>query len=125
MFGAFVSYFIFERTFISVLIAVIAGGGIFYLIGTIYEWVAKQPGLGLGDVYLMAFFGAYLGIKSLPFIILISSLSGTITGLYLMIVKGKDSKYALPFGPFLSFAALLYLFLGEKIINWYFDLLIR
>jgi leader peptidase (prepilin peptidase)/N-methyltransferase len=36
-----------------------------------------------------------------------------------MVAKGKDFKYAIPFGPFLSLGAVISLFYGEKIITWY------
>lgn len=123
--SGFISYFIFNRTLTSIIVAILVGGGIFYIIGKVYEFFAKREGLGGGDVKLMAFFGAFLGLKSIPFIILISSLAGTIVGIYLMVGKGKNSTFAIPFGPFLSGAALLYLFFGEKIINWYLTLFIR
>ncbi len=123
--AAGVSYFVFHRSFLSVVVAIITGGGIFYVTGKAYELIAKREGLGGGDVKLMAYFGAYLGIKAIPFIILISSLTGTIVGVYLMLVKGKDGKFALPFGPFLSFAAVLYLFFGDRLITWYLGYLGR
>jgi leader peptidase (prepilin peptidase)/N-methyltransferase len=40
-----------------------------------------------------------------------------------MIRSRADSKLALPFGPFLSFGALSYLFIGEQLIAWYLGLL--
>lgn len=123
--SALISYFFFNRSFTSIIVAILVGGGIFYLIGVVYEFLAKREGLGGGDVKLMAFFGAFLGIKSIPFIILVSSLTGTIVGVYLMLFKGKNSTFAIPFGPFLSGAAFLYLFFGEKIINWYLTLFFR
>ncbi len=121
--GYLISVFIFKRGFIEPLIALLIGGGIFYAIGKGYELIKKIEGLGGGDVKLMAMFGAFLGIKSIPFIILISSLTGTMLGLYLMIFKKKDSRFAIPFGPFLCFGAVTYIFWGEKIINWYLNLL--
>lgn len=123
--GGVISYFVFGRSFLEIVVATVTGGGIFYVIGKSYELIAKREGLGGGDVKLMAFFGAFLGLKSIPFIVLVSSLSGTILGIYLMLVKGKDTKFAIPFGPFLSGAAVLYVFLGEWIISWYLSLLIR
>jgi leader peptidase (prepilin peptidase)/N-methyltransferase len=51
--------------------------------------------------------------------ILLSSLIGSVTGVAVMLIKGKDFKYAIPFGPFLSLGAVLSLFYGEKIIRWY------
>lgn len=113
------SIFLFDRTIIETLLATIIGGGIFWIIGKSYELIAKKEGLGGGDVKLMAFFGAYLGIKSIFFIIFVSSLLGTIYGLSLIAFKGKKTSHAIPFGPFLSFGALLYLFFGDKIITWY------
>jgi leader peptidase (prepilin peptidase)/N-methyltransferase len=35
-----------------------------------------------------------------------------------MIVRGKDMKYAVPFGPFLSIAAVAYLFVGIDVMNF-------
>ena len=49
-------------------------------------------------------------------------LGGTV-GLATMIYQNSDSRLALPFGPFLAFGALCYLFFGEELINWYFGLL--
>lgn len=113
------SIFIFDRSFIQTITATIIGGGIFWIIGKTYELIAKREGLGGGDVKLMAFFGAYLGLKSIFFIIFVSSLIGTIYGLFLMALKGKKTTHAIPYGPFLSFGAFLYLFFGDKIITWY------
>lgn len=68
--------------------------------------------MGGGDIKLLAMLGAFLGWKSLIFIILVSSLTAVIVGITLMMIKRKDMKYALPFGPFLSLAAIAYLFWG-------------
>ena len=37
----------------------------------------------------------------------------------IIVLKGKDFKYAIPFGPFLSLGAVISLFYGNHIINWY------
>jgi leader peptidase (prepilin peptidase)/N-methyltransferase len=36
-----------------------------------------------------------------------------------MVLKGKDFKYAIPFGPFLSLGAVIALFYKNEIISWY------
>ena len=36
--------------------------------------------------------------------------------------KGRDFKYAIPFGPFLSLGAVISLFFGEDLIYWYLTL---
>jgi leader peptidase (prepilin peptidase)/N-methyltransferase len=60
--------------------------------------------------------GAFLGWKSLLFILLMSSLLGAFVGLVFILFKGKDMKYAVPFGPFLCIAAVVYLFFGDDLM---------
>lgn len=121
--GYILSAFVLKRGYIDPLLGIIVGGGIFYIIGKSYELIKKIEGLGGGDVKLMAMFGAFFGLKSIPFIIIISSFTGTLLGLYLMFFHKKDSKFAIPFGPFLCLGAIVYIFFGERIINWYLGLL--
>jgi leader peptidase (prepilin peptidase)/N-methyltransferase len=49
-------------------------------------------------------------------------LIGSVVGITVMLIKGKDFKYAIPFGPFLSLAAMVSMFYGENIIHWYLAL---
>jgi leader peptidase (prepilin peptidase)/N-methyltransferase len=37
----------------------------------------------------------------------------------MLITAKADSKYAVPFGPFLSLGAIIYVLVGEALINWY------
>ena len=69
--------------------------------------------MGGGDVNLLAMLGAFLGWQSLLFILLVSSLLGAVVGVALILAKGKDLRYAVPFGPFLCAAAVLDLFTGD------------
>jgi leader peptidase (prepilin peptidase)/N-methyltransferase len=48
---------------------------------------------------------------------LFSSFSGAIVGITAMIIKKQDMKYAVPFGPFLSAAAVAYLFWGDTFMR--------
>jgi leader peptidase (prepilin peptidase)/N-methyltransferase len=61
--------------------------------------------------------GGFFGWKSLIFILLFSSFSGAIVGITAMIIKKQDMKYAVPFGPFLSAAAVAYLFWGDTFMR--------
>jgi leader peptidase (prepilin peptidase)/N-methyltransferase len=89
------------------------GGGSLFLVATLYQWLFKKEGMGGGDVKLLAMIGAFLGWKAVFLTIFLSSLIGSITGIVVMILKGKDFKYAIPFGPFLS-SAVVSLFYGEN-----------
>jgi leader peptidase (prepilin peptidase) / N-methyltransferase len=91
----------------------ILGGGLLYIIALIYFILRKREGMGMGDVKLLAMIGTFLGWKSIIYVTLISSVLGTIVGVAIMVYKRGDIRYALPFGPFLSLAAALYLFISE------------
>jgi leader peptidase (prepilin peptidase)/N-methyltransferase len=75
--------------------------------------------MGGGDIKLLAMIGAFLGWKAVILTILLGSLIGSIAGLSIMVLKGKDSKYAIPFGPFLSIGAVIALAYQNEIIFWY------
>jgi len=117
--GLLASLVIPQITFLNSLMGILLGGGSLFLVATLYEWIFKREGMGGGDVKLLAMIGAFLGWKAVILTILLSSMIGSITGILIMILKGKDFKYAIPFGPFLSMGAVIALFYGENLIRWY------
>ncbi len=106
-------------TFFESLIGVISGGGSLFLVATVYQWLFKREGMGGGDVKLLAMIGAFLGWKAVILTIFLSSFIGSIIGITVMLIKGKDFKYAIPFGPFLALGAVISLFWGENLISLY------
>jgi len=108
-----------QITFWSSLIGVLSGGGSLFLVATVYQWLFKREGMGGGDVKLLAMIGAFLGWKAVILNIFLSSFIGSIIGITVMLIKGKDFKYAIPFGPFLALGAVISLFWGENLISWY------
>jgi leader peptidase (prepilin peptidase)/N-methyltransferase len=106
-------------TFFNSLIGVLIGGGSLFAVATLYQWLFKREGMGGGDVKLLAMIGAFLGWKAVLLTILLSSLIGSISGISIMVLKGKNFKYAIPFGPFLSLGAVIALFYQNEIIFWY------
>ena len=117
--GLLASLMIPQITFSNSLLGILLGGGSLFLIATVYQWLFKREGMGGGDVKLLAMIGAFLGWKAVILTILLGSLIGSITGIIVMVSKGKDFKYAIPFGPFLSLGAVIALFYGENLIRWY------
>ena len=99
----------------SSLIGLLCGGGVLYALALGYALLRKIDGMGGGDIKLLAMIGAWLGWQSLPFVILLSSLSGSLVGLLAMLKQRKGGQTRIPFGPFLSLAALLYLFYQMEI----------
>ena len=106
----------FQDAFLGFLL----GGGCLYVIAFVYELVTKREGMGGGDIKLLAMMGAFLGWQSLLFILLVSSLLGAVVGIAVMMIKGQDMKYAVPFGPFLSLAAVAYIFFGDTAMRLFF-----
>ncbi len=101
---------------------IVVGGGSLYLVALAYEKLRKQEGLGGGDVKLIAMMGAFFGWRAALLILLISSFVGSIAGLFMVVAFRKDMKYAIPFGPFLAAAGVIYLFMGQRLIGWYLGL---
>lgn len=106
----------------SSLLGIILGGGSLLLVAYAYYWLTGNDGMGGGDIKLLAMMGAFLGWKSVPFIILASSLVGSVAGISIMLFQRKDSKLAIPFGPYLAAGAVLYIFYGRQLIQWYLHL---
>jgi leader peptidase (prepilin peptidase)/N-methyltransferase len=117
--GLLASLVLPQLTFFDSLIGFLLGGGSLFLVATLYQWLFKREGMGGGDVKLLAMIGAFLGWKAVILTILLGSLVGSITGIIIMVLKGKDFKYAIPFGPFLSLGAVIALFYQNEIIFWY------
>lgn len=91
------------------------GGGLFYLIA-----ILSRGGMGGGDIKMMAMVGAFMGWKAVLLTTFIGSLTGSILGIFLMLFRGKGRKTKIPFGPFLALGAIITLFFGRDILNWYF-----
>lgn len=108
--------FFLKLPWMEALIGLLIGGGVLFTIAFVYELITKREGMGGGDIKLLAMIGGFLGWKSLVFVLLFSSLTGAVIGITAMIINKQDTKYAVPFGPFLSAAAVAYLFLGDAFL---------
>lgn len=101
------------------LIGMVTGFGLFYLVALIGSAIFKKEALGGGDVKMMAMVGALMGWKTVLLTTFLGSLTGSIVGVLLMVLKGKDRKAQLPFGPFLALGTIITLFYGQEILSWY------
>jgi leader peptidase (prepilin peptidase)/N-methyltransferase len=104
-------------------LGIIIGGGIIYLTGFFFDLVyfklLKRPpiqgeteSMGGGDVKLLAMIGAFLGWRKVLLTFFLAPLFAVVVGIINLIVK-KD--HTIPYGPFLSLAALISLFWASKI----------
>jgi leader peptidase (prepilin peptidase) / N-methyltransferase len=83
-----------------------------------YLKVRKIEGLGVGDIKMVLLMGLFLGLHRLVAAIFLASFSGLLVGIFLIIFKKKNLKFALPFGPFLSLGSYISLFWGTDILAW-------
>lgn len=112
--------FVMNLRLLDAVLGIVIGGGILFLIAFAYELLRKTEGMGGGDIKLLAMMGAFLGWQSLWYIIMISSILGAVVGVTAMMIKKQDMQYAVPFGPFLSVAAISYLFFGTYVTRLLF-----
>jgi leader peptidase (prepilin peptidase) / N-methyltransferase len=98
--------------------AVLGGGGLFAL-ALVYELIRGEEGMGLGDVSMMCFVGAYLGWELTLLTVVLGSFLGSIVGLTQKFTQGVTLKHALPFGVFLGMGAVTSLLAGRQIVGWY------
>ncbi len=104
------------RATLQSLGGLLLGGGFLYLAAVAAEAILKKEAMGGGDVKLLAMMGAFLGWRGVLWTVFVSSLLGSVVGVYLRLTKGRER---IPFGPFLGAAAVLYIFFGEVVIRWY------
>ena len=113
--------FVPEISFMDSVLGIMLVGGSLYLIALTYYIFKKTEGMGGGDIKLLAMIGAAIGWKGVIVTIFIGSLAGTIAGIIIMISSRIiDIKLKIPFGPYLSIGAVIYIFFGQALIRWYF-----
>lgn len=91
-------------------------GGIF--LGLIVL-ATKGKGMGIGDVKLALIMGLILGWKYLIIALFFAFVIGALYGVVLLLLRKKNLKSSVAFGPFMVIGFYVALFLGGKIINWY------
>lgn len=105
----------------TAIIGAIAGYLLLWIIYWVFYLLTKKEGMGYGDFKLLAMLGAWLGWQMIPFIILFSSILGSIVGVTIMLTKHGKHRRLIPFGPFLAIAGWVALMWGPTINIWYIN----
>ena len=96
------------------IVASLAAGGFYLIAALIYP-----AGIGMGDVKLAAFLGAWLG-SSVIVALFAGSMLALIPAIVIVAMRGKEARnVGIPFAPFLAGGAIIALFFGESILNWW------
>lgn len=101
------------------IIGTIIGYGLLWSIARLYYLVTKKQGLGEGDFDLMALIGAFTGVEGVFSALFLASWTGTIVGTIYLLLYKQSKECRIPFAPFLSFGAIIYVFLQKSIHAWF------
>lgn len=105
------------------LLGLLVGGGILWVLAWASPYLFGKEGMGGGDIKLLAMIGAFLGWKPAVMTIMVGSFLGSLVGVTLIAAKVIKREDYIPFGPFLVCGALVALFFGQSILDWYQGLL--
>lgn len=116
------SFFRDDLTFRGALVGAVTGAGFLLLVYGAYLLIRRKEGLGMGDVTMLLMIGAFLGLQRTLLTLLLGSFFGALAGVFMILRRGKDFQFALPFGTFLAPAAFVSMLWGERIVRWYLSL---
>lgn len=85
--------------------------------------VIPREAMGFGDVKFMACIGAFIGWQGALFALFAGSFVGSVAGFAGLFLARDRSGVRLPFGPFLAIGALIWLFGGAAVFEWYLRIL--
>ncbi len=94
------------------LIGAAVGAGSLGLLTFGYWLLRREVAMGMGDIKLLAAFGAYFGPLALFPVLMIASTFGAVVGVTMAVFKGTGLRAGLPFGPFLAVGAGVWLYAG-------------
>jgi len=117
--GILVNLFNLYVPLVSSVIGAMAGYLILWSVYWMFKLLFGKEGMGYGDFKLLALLGAWLGWQMLPLIIILSALVGSIVGISLILLLGRDKNLPIPFGPYLAGAGWIALLWGNSITSQY------
>jgi leader peptidase (prepilin peptidase)/N-methyltransferase len=89
------------------------------ILGVARGLLIPREAMGRGDLKFLAAIGAFLGWRAVLFSLFAGSLLGSIIGLITLIVGRRVWSAKLPFGPYLAFGAVSWMFFGDLFLRWY------
>jgi leader peptidase (prepilin peptidase)/N-methyltransferase len=117
--GLALSFVSVRRTPLEAALGAALGAGGLFLLAFAYEKIAGQEGMGLGDVKMLGMIGALLGPAGVIVTILLASISGSVIGLAVILLRDGDGKTRLPFGVFLALGAIAAWFFADPLVARY------
>lgn len=102
-----------STSLIRSVIGLAVGFGSLFFVGEIGRWIFKKDAMGFGDVKLMGAIGAFFGWPAVIFTILVSSIAGSLVGIYLIVAKKYEWQSRIPYGPYIALACVVWMLGGH------------
>jgi leader peptidase (prepilin peptidase)/N-methyltransferase len=99
------------------IIGAVFGGGLILMIRVVGGWAYKKEVMGMGDVYLTAMIGAFVGFPNIILAIFIAAVCGAVSGIIYLSVTRKQRETPIPFGPFLSLGGAVVIITRIELLN--------
>ena len=99
------------------------GWSVLWLMGVVGTFVFRKEAMGFGDVKLLGAIGAFLGWRAVVFTIIVSSFLGSAVGIALVLLHKKEMQSRMPYGPYISLAAVLWILWGAGLWSAYIGLM--
>jgi leader peptidase (prepilin peptidase)/N-methyltransferase len=116
--GLVINYFGVMTSFDNAFWGACIGYMVLWTVFQLFKLVTGKEGMGYGDFKMLAMLGAWLGVQTIPLIIVLSSFAGAAIG-GTMIIFGRDKAKPIKFGPFLAVAGFVALLWGSELIDMY------
>jgi leader peptidase (prepilin peptidase) / N-methyltransferase len=108
-------------TFVHSLLAAGLGYVLLWAVKLGAEKALGKPALGIGDIHMMVFVGAFLGAPGMLLTLMLGSVLGLLIGVPVTWLRGRSTVMGsyLPLGTFLALGAAIAHVWGSAIIDWY------
>ncbi len=116
-YGSTVLHFHYDR--VAVESDVLTLDQVAQISGIVRELQIPREAMGRGDLKFLAAIGAFLGWRAVLFSVFAGSLLGSLIGLITLLVGKRVWSAKLPFGPYLAFGAVTWMFFGDAFVRWY------
>ena len=111
------AFFGYPTLVASLLNSLVAGAGAFLLFLVVA--LAYPRGMGGGDIKLAGLLGLLVGFPGVVVALWGAVVTGGVVAIALLMLRRKQRKDAIPFGPFLSLGGVVVLLTGSEIVSAY------
>ncbi len=113
------AYALYRGQFVNGLLAAILGAGFMYCVYLAGTKIYKKEAMGGGDIKLTFAAGAFFGTGMIVPVMFGSYFLAAAIILPMLLLGKKGRTDEIAFGPFIALSALIFIFFGVQIMEWY------